>query len=99
MSKHEERSWSSWVFLGQSDFKQGLLGVSDGKNIPAMQETQVQSTPLVLPREFHGQGAFQATVHGVTKRWTRDSPVTPVVILPDNVKFYLSPVLPGKNKD
>ena len=99
MSKHEERFWSSWVFLGQSDFKQGLLGVSDGKNIPAMQETQVQSTPLVLPREFHGQGAFQATVHGVTKRWTRNSPVTPVVILPDNVKFYLIPVLPEKNKD
>ena len=64
-----------------------------------MQETWVQSTPLVLPGEFHGQGACQATVHGFTKRWTRNSPVTSIVILPDNVKLYLSPVLPEKNKD
>ena len=70
MSKHEKRFWSSWIFLGQSDFKQGLLGVSDGKNLPAMQETRVQSTPLVLPGEVHGQGACQARVHGVTKRRT-----------------------------
>ena len=53
------------------------------KNLPAMQETQVRSLgwedPLekgmathssILPREFHGQGAWQATVHGFTKSQT-----------------------------
>ena len=38
------------------------------KNLPAMQETQVQSlekepTPVFLPREFHGQRSLVAIVH------------------------------------
>ena len=40
------------------------------KNLPAMQETWVQSlllTPVFLPGEFHGQRTWQATVHGVVK--------------------------------
>ena len=50
------------------------------KNLPAVQETQVQSlgqedplekewqpTPVFLPGEFHGQGAWRASVHGVAK--------------------------------
>ena len=50
------------------------------KNMFVMQETQVQSldwkdplekgmatTPVFLPEEFHGQRAWWATVHGVTK--------------------------------
>ena len=54
------------------------------KNLPAMWETQVRSlgqekplekewqpTPLFLPGEFHGQGAWRATVHGVAKSRTR----------------------------
>ena len=53
------------------------------KNLPPMQETRVQSlgredpvkkematTPVFLPGESHGQGAWQATVHGVSKSWT-----------------------------
>ena len=30
-----------------------------------------QPTPVFLPREFHGQGAWWDTVHGATKSWTR----------------------------
>ena len=50
------------------------------KNLPAMQKTQVgslgqedplekgwQPTPVSLPGETHDRGAWQATVHGVTK--------------------------------
>ena len=56
----------------------GFPGDAGGKNLPAMQETQVpslgredpwrrkwQTTPVFLPRKFHGQR--RATVHGVTK--------------------------------
>ena len=48
------------------------------KNLPAVQETQVQSlgqedvlekgmvpTPVFLPGECHGQRSLEATVHGV----------------------------------
>ena len=54
------------------------------KKLPAVQETQVQnlgqedllerkwkSTPVSLPGKFHGQGAWQATVHGIAKSQTR----------------------------
>ena len=53
------------------------------KNLPAMQEDTVQSlgqedpqrvmatTPLFLPGEFHGQGAWQATVRRVAKIWAQ----------------------------
>ena len=54
------------------------------KNLPAMQETRIQSLdredPLekeraahssILPEEFHGQRSWQAIVHGVTKNLTR----------------------------
>ena len=52
------------------------------KNLPAMQETQVQSlgqelkipwrrkwqpTPVFLPGKSHGQGAWQAMVHGIAE--------------------------------
>ena len=53
------------------------------KNLPAMQETQVQSLgqedplekemtthPVFLPGEFHDRGAHSATVHGVAKSQT-----------------------------
>ena len=53
------------------------------KNLPAMQETQVDPwvgkilwrrewlpTPAFLPEEFHGQRAWQSTVHGITKNQT-----------------------------
>ena len=59
----------------------GFPGDAGGKNLPAMQETQVpslgredpwrrkwQTTPVFLPRKFHGQR--RATVHGVTKSQT-----------------------------
>ena len=54
------------------------------KNLPAMQETQVQSlgqglkipwrrkwqsTPVLLPGKSHGQGAWQAMVYGIAKSW------------------------------
>ena len=54
------------------------------KNPPAMQETQVQSLDLedllekgmathssILAGEFHGQGVWLATVHGITKSQTQ----------------------------
>ena len=53
------------------------------KNLPAMQETQVQSlgwevpwkgmapTPVFLPGKFHGGTWRRATVHGAAKTWTR----------------------------
>ena len=60
-----------------------LLKAQTVKNLPGVQETKVQSlgqedplekgmatTPEFLPGEFHG-GAWRATVHGVTKSWTR----------------------------
>ena len=53
------------------------------KNLPAMRETWVpslgwedplektwQSTPVLLPGEFHGGGTWWATVHGITKSQT-----------------------------
>ena len=53
------------------------------KNLPAMQEAQVQSlgqeeslekrmapTPIFLPGEPRGQRTWQFIVHGVTKSWT-----------------------------
>ena len=33
--------------------------------------SQSSPTPVFLPGEFHGQGDWQATVHGVAKSWTR----------------------------
>ena len=48
-------------------------------NLPAMQETQVQSLgqedpdpPVYLPGEFHGQMSLAGynSVHGVAKSWT-----------------------------
>ena len=54
------------------------------KNLPAMQETQVQSvgqedpwrrewlpTPVFLPGESHGQRSWRATVYGVPKSQTQ----------------------------
>ena len=54
------------------------------KNLPAMQETQVQSLgqedplekemtthPVFLPGEFHDRGAWQAIAHGVAKSQTQ----------------------------
>ena len=34
-------------------------------------EKEMQPTPVFLPGEFHGQGAWWATVHGVPKSQTR----------------------------
>jgi len=59
---------------------EGFAGESDVKNLPAMQETQVQSlgqedpleegkatTPVFLQGELHGQRSPEATGHSVTK--------------------------------
>ena len=53
------------------------------KNLPAMQETQVQSlgwedplekewqpTPVLLPEEFYGQRSLVGSVYGVAKSQT-----------------------------
>jgi len=53
------------------------------KNVPTIQESQVQSrvwkiswrrewqpTPVFLPGEFHGWGAWQNTIHGIAKSLT-----------------------------
>ena len=66
------------VCIGASPVAQTLL-----KNLPAVQETQVQSLgqkdrwrrewqpiPLFLPENFMHSGAWWATVHGVTKSQT-----------------------------
>ena len=58
------------------------------KNLPATQETMVQtlgwedplrewqSTPIILLGESQGQRRLRATIHGVTKSWTRLSDYT-----------------------
>ena len=56
------------------------------KNLPPMKETGVRSlvgeipwrskwqpTPVFLPGESHGGGAWRPVVHGVSKSWTRGS--------------------------
>ena len=62
----------------------GFSGGSDGKNLPAIQETWVQSLgqedPLEEGMAAHSsilawripmdRGIWQTTVHGVTKSWT-----------------------------
>ena len=62
----------------------GFSGGSDGKNLPAVQETQVQPqvrkilwrrewqpTPIFLPGEFHGQRSLKGYSLGATKSQTR----------------------------
>ena len=69
-----------------SPMERASLVAQTVKNLPAMQETQVQPlvmrspwrrewlpTPVFLPGEFHGQRSWRATVHGVTKSWTQVS--------------------------
>ena len=73
----ETSSFSPWlpylsVVFG---FVGALLVAQTVKNLPAMQETQVQSlekdpTPVFLPREFHGQRSLVAIVHRVAKSRT-----------------------------
>ena len=63
-------SWGYKVLL-----KNASLVAQTVKNLPAMQETQVQSlekdpTPVFLPREFHGQRSLVAIVHRVAKSRT-----------------------------
>ena len=68
-------------------------GGSVVKNLPAMQKTKVrslgwedpcsrkwQSTPVFLPRNPKDRGAWQVTVHGVTKGLTRLSDYTTSII-------------------
>ena len=57
------------------------LVAQSAKNLPAMQDTQVQipwdrkipwrrkwhPTPVLLPGEFHGQRSWQAAVHGIAR--------------------------------
>ena len=63
---------------------ESFRGESDVKNLPAMQETQVQSldqedpleegkatTPVFLQGELHGQRSPEATAHSVTKSQTQ----------------------------
>ena len=75
-----ENYWIRFRIYGHGEFQ-----VAQSVNsLPAMWETQVQSlgwedprrrerlpTPVFLPGEFHVRGAWWATVHGVTKSWTR----------------------------
>ena len=61
---------------------QASLAAQTVKNLPAMQETWIQSLgqdllekewqpmPVFLLGEFHGQRSLAATVHGVTKSRT-----------------------------
>ena len=62
----------------------GFPGGSHGRNLPAMQETHIQSLgrehrlekgmathSSILAREFHGQRSLEGTVHGVAKSWTQ----------------------------
>jgi len=59
------------VFPGCSEGKEstcnaGNLGLTPGLGkIPWRRKWL--TTPVFLPREFHGQGSWQATVHGVKK--------------------------------
>ena len=63
----------------------GFPGGSDSKELPGMQENlhsipglgrssgegNGYPSPVFLPGEFHGKGAWQATVHGVAKSRTQ----------------------------
>ena len=75
-------------FRGRNSFIEVPVVAHMVKNLLAMQKTQVQSlggkiswrrkwlfTPVFLPGEFHGQTAWRATVHGVTKSWTEYEPI------------------------
>ena len=70
-------------FRGIIELRASLVAQT-GKNLPAVQETWVQSlgredpqrrewlpTPVFLPGEFYGQRRVRATVHEVAKRQTR----------------------------
>ena len=54
-------------------FTKGFPGGSNGKNLPAMQETQVWSLSqkeLWRREKSMNRGAWWVTVHGVAKSWT-----------------------------
>ena len=64
------------------------------KNLPAMQETQIQSLDqedplekgmathsIFLPGECHRQRSWQSTVHGVTQSWTRLSIIFTFIVV------------------
>ena len=63
----------------------------------------LQPTPVFLPGKSHGQGSWQATVHGVTKSWTllSDWALTQVslfilTILNDVCRCFSNRVIEGK---
>ena len=78
--------WSSFIFLFKNSLQRlpwASLLAQMMKNLPAMQETWVQSlgwedflrrewqpTPVFLPGEFHRQRSLVATVYGIAKSWT-----------------------------
>ena len=76
---------------------QGFPGGLDGKDLPAMQETQVQSlgqedslekgmgtTPLFLPGEFHGQRSLA----GYSPRGHKELDTTECLTLPLFFNLY-----------
>ena len=76
------------------------------KNLPAMQETWVGSlgrdyplekgmglpTPVFLPEEFHGKGAWRATVHRVAKSQTLLSKILHPENAKESTKHLLEPI-------
>ena len=65
----------SWDFPGGSEVKASACNAGDLGSIPGLGRfpwrRKWQPTPVFLPGEFHGWGAWRATVPGVTKCWTR----------------------------
>ena len=75
------------------------------KNLPAMQETQIQFlgqedpqrskwqlTPVFLSGEFHGHRSLMGKVHGLTKSWTQLSPPHTHTILKSAASLHLSKI-------
>ena len=76
--------WTRYLIFGWMSGYQGFLADSDSKNLPTMQgpgldlwvgkiprRGEWQPTPVFLPGESHGLGAWRTTVHRVAKHRTR----------------------------
>ena len=63
-------------FPGGSDGKASACNAGDLGWIPELgrspgEGNEWKLTPVFLPGEFQGRGAWRATVHGVAKSWTQ----------------------------
>ena len=65
----------SWDFPGGSEVKASACNAGDLGSIPELGRfpwrRKWQPTPVLSPGKSHGQRSLVATVHGVTKSWTR----------------------------